>query len=175
MGKSSNGSPPKRRTVLTVPEMDWVVPVLQQWVEEVRPLFSPGNLPVLWMTERRGRLSRRAINEAFEEARDAAGLDPVLDLHCLRHLYHAPDRVRLPYGGSRARVISCMLASVPGLEAGAAQRVLAAARADRGRALREVDAVLKEHPGALVTVPAGYPLALVRLAHSRRHRQPETR
>ena len=39
------------------------------------------------MTERRGRLSRRAINEAFEEARDAAGLDPVLDLHCLRHSY----------------------------------------------------------------------------------------
>jgi hypothetical protein len=27
-GKSSNGSPPTRRTVLTVPEMDWVVPVL---------------------------------------------------------------------------------------------------------------------------------------------------
>ena len=39
-GKSSNGSPPKRRTVLTVPEMDWVVPVLQQWVEEVRTLFA---------------------------------------------------------------------------------------------------------------------------------------
>jgi integrase len=30
-GKSSRGSPPKRRTVLTVPEMDWVVPVLEQW------------------------------------------------------------------------------------------------------------------------------------------------
>ena len=86
-GKSSNGSPPKRRTVLTVPEMDWAVPVLQRWVEEVRPLFSPGNLPALWVTERRGRLSRRAINEAFEEARNAAGLDPVLDLHCLRHSY----------------------------------------------------------------------------------------
>ena len=43
--------------------------------------------PALWVTERRGRLSRRAINEAFEEARDAAGLDPVLDLHCLRHSY----------------------------------------------------------------------------------------
>jgi site-specific recombinase XerD len=86
-GKSSNGSPPKRRTVLTVPEMDWVVPVLQQWIEEVRPLFSPGAHPALWVTERRGRLSRRAINEAFEEARDAAGLDPVLDLHCLRHSY----------------------------------------------------------------------------------------
>ncbi|HUY44353.1 MAG TPA: tyrosine-type recombinase/integrase [Streptosporangiaceae bacterium] len=86
-GKSSNGSPPKRRTVLTVPEMDWVVPVLQQWVEEVRTLFAPGNHPALWVTERRGRLSCRAINEAFEEARDAAGLDPVLDLHCLRHSY----------------------------------------------------------------------------------------
>jgi integrase/recombinase XerD len=86
-GKSSNGSPPKRRTVLTVPEMDWVVPVIQQWIEEVRPLLSPGAHPALWVTERRGRLSRRAINEAFEEARDAAGLDPVLDLHCLRHSY----------------------------------------------------------------------------------------
>ncbi|HWF80934.1 MAG TPA: hypothetical protein VN695_10135 [Streptosporangiaceae bacterium] len=44
-GKSSNGSPPTRRTVLTVLEMDWAVPVLQQWVEQVRPLVSPGNLP----------------------------------------------------------------------------------------------------------------------------------
>jgi len=59
-----------------------------------------------------------------------------------------------------------MLASVPGLDAGAAQRVLATARADHGRALREVDAVLKEHPGALVTAPAACPLALVRLAHA---------
>jgi integrase len=29
-GKSSRGSRPKRRTVLTVPEMDWIVPILQQ-------------------------------------------------------------------------------------------------------------------------------------------------
>jgi integrase/recombinase XerD len=86
-GKSSNGSPPKRRTVLTVPEMDWVVPALRQWIEEIRPLFTPGAHPALWVTERRGRLSRRAINEAFEDARDAAGLDPALDLHCLRHSY----------------------------------------------------------------------------------------
>ncbi|WP_442943336.1 hypothetical protein [Nocardia sp. NBC_00565] len=28
-GKSSKGSPPKRRTVLTVPEMDWIVEVLE--------------------------------------------------------------------------------------------------------------------------------------------------
>lgn len=39
------------------------------------------------MTERAGRISLRRINEAFVTARDAAGLDPTLDLHCLRHSY----------------------------------------------------------------------------------------
>ena len=29
----------------------------------------------------------RSINEAFTTARDAAGLDLSLDLHCLRHYY----------------------------------------------------------------------------------------
>lgn len=86
-GKSSRGSPPKRRTVLTVPEMDWIVPVLEQWMSEVRPLFGAGEHPGLWATERAGRISLRRINEAFAAARDAAGLDPVLDLHCLRHSY----------------------------------------------------------------------------------------
>lgn len=38
-GKASNGSPPKRRTVLTVHEMDWIVDVLDHWVTEVRPAF----------------------------------------------------------------------------------------------------------------------------------------
>jgi hypothetical protein len=65
-----------------------------------------------------------------------------------------------------ARVISCLVASVPELDTGAAQRALVTARADRGRALREVEALLKEHPGALVITPAAYPLALVRLAQA---------
>lgn len=86
-GKSSRGGPPKRRTVLLAPEMDWVVPVLEQWLTEVRPLLSPGRHPALWVTERRGRVSLRGVNEAFVAARQAAGLDPVLDLHCLRHSY----------------------------------------------------------------------------------------
>lgn len=86
-GKSSRGSPPKRRTVLLVPEMDWVAEVLEQWVAEVRPLYSPGAHPALWVTERAGRLSRRSVSEAFTIARDLAGLDRVLDLHCLRHSY----------------------------------------------------------------------------------------
>jgi site-specific recombinase XerD len=86
-GKSSRGSPPRRRTVLTVPEMDWIVSVLQQWCEEVRPAFGVGAQPALWVTERASRLSMRSINEAFATARDVAGLDPSLDLHCLRHSY----------------------------------------------------------------------------------------
>jgi hypothetical protein len=69
-----------------------------------------------------------------------------------------------PDGESRARVTSCLVASVPGLDVGAAQRALAAARAEYGQALHEVDALLKEQPDALVTTPAAYPLALVRLA-----------
>jgi site-specific recombinase XerD len=86
-GKSSRGSPPKRRTVLTVPELDWIVEVLTQYVEEVRPLFTPGGHPALWVTERRGRLSRRAANDAFAAARRDAGLSEDLDLHSLRHSY----------------------------------------------------------------------------------------
>jgi len=86
-GKSSRGSAPKRRMVLTVPEMDWIVEVLEGYLEEVRPGFGPGRHPALWVTERCGRLSKRSANAAFVNARDAAGLDKALDLHSLRHSY----------------------------------------------------------------------------------------
>jgi integrase/recombinase XerD len=84
-GKSSNGSPPRRRTVFTVPEMDWLPGVIDQYVTEVRPRFGAGDHPALWVTERCGRLSRRGANEAFTTAREAAGLPAELDLHSLRH------------------------------------------------------------------------------------------
>jgi hypothetical protein len=71
-----------------------------------------------------------------------------------------------PDSESRARVTSRLVASVPGLDTAAARRVLATARADRGRALREVEALLTEHPGALAIAPVAYPLVLVRLAHA---------
>ena len=86
-GKASNGSPPKRRTVLTVKEFDWIVGVLDHWVTEVRPAFSPGSLAALFVTERCSRMSLRGVNKAFTTARDAAGMPPELDLHCLRHSY----------------------------------------------------------------------------------------
>ncbi len=86
-GKASRGSPPKRRTVLTVPEMDWVVPLLSEWSDEWRPMFDPGAHRALWMTERRGRISVRHLDDAFNAARERSGLAAELDLHSLRHSY----------------------------------------------------------------------------------------
>jgi site-specific recombinase XerD len=84
-GKASRGSPPKRRTVLSV--HDWAVHALAQYVEQVRDGFDPGRHPALWVTERRGRVSRRHVNARFAAYRRGAGLPEELDLHCLRHSY----------------------------------------------------------------------------------------
>jgi integrase/recombinase XerD len=86
-GKASRGSPPKRRTVLTVPEFDWVVDLLRHWVEQVRPLLAPERHPALWITERRGRISTGYLNEMFTRTREDAELPAELDLHSLRHSY----------------------------------------------------------------------------------------
>jgi site-specific recombinase XerD len=73
--------------VLTVPEMDWVVEVLDYYLTEVRPCLTPSPRPALWVSERCGRLSLRCANDAFGAAREAAGLPETLDLHSLRHSY----------------------------------------------------------------------------------------
>ncbi|GGM26427.1 hypothetical protein GCM10010129_83640 [Streptomyces fumigatiscleroticus] len=86
-GKASRGSPPKRRTVLTVPEMDWVVDLLEEWVDDVRGRFGPGRHPALWVTERRSRMGLRRLDEVFALVREQAGLPQELELHCLRHTY----------------------------------------------------------------------------------------
>lgn len=86
-GKASSGSAPKRRTVLTVPELDWIVGLLREWVEDVRPLLAPQRHPALWITERCGRVSLRHLNDAFAAAREDAELPAELDLHSLRHSY----------------------------------------------------------------------------------------
>jgi site-specific recombinase XerD len=84
-GKASRGSPPKRRTVLSV--FDWAVECLREYVEQVREGFGSGEHPALWVTERRGRVSARHVNERFARYRDELGLPAELDLHCLRHSY----------------------------------------------------------------------------------------
>ncbi|MCP9276333.1 tyrosine-type recombinase/integrase [Mycolicibacterium arenosum] len=85
--KSSRGSTPRRRTVLAVPEFDWVIDGLRQWVLEARPLLGPGPRPELWLTERRVRVSLRLMDRRFAFLRAEAGLAPELALHCLRHSY----------------------------------------------------------------------------------------
>jgi site-specific recombinase XerD len=86
-GKSSKGGPPKRRTVLTVPEMDWIVEVLTAWTQEVRPLFGPGAHPAVFVTERCTRISPGYLDTLFSRTAAQAGLPRELELHCLRHSY----------------------------------------------------------------------------------------
>lgn len=111
-GKAKRGSPPRRRTVLSV--FDWAVEALQQYVEEVRPAFGFASHPAVWITERGGRISPRAVDERFAAYRDAVGLPPELDLHCLRHSYvthlveagfperFVTDQVGHPWGSTTA-------------------------------------------------------------------------
>lgn len=86
-GKGVKGSPPRRRTVLLVPEFDWIPDLLHHWTADLRPGFSPGAHPSLWMTERAGRVQVTRLDENFAEIREAAGLPSELTLHSLRHSY----------------------------------------------------------------------------------------
>lgn len=84
-GKAKRGGSPRRRTVASL--FDWAVDALEYYLTEVRPLFDPGALPALWVTERRTRLSRRSVDNSFARYRDAGAVAPGLDVHCLRHSY----------------------------------------------------------------------------------------
>ena len=83
-GKANKGSPPKRRSVLTV--LPWTVELLSEWVEEVLPAFGCAG-PALWPTERADRLSLSPINHRFAAYRDALGLPAGLEFHSLRRSY----------------------------------------------------------------------------------------
>lgn len=84
-GKAMRGSPPRRRTVLSV--FGWATEAVEQYLGEVRPAFEPGDHPAMWVTERRGRISGRVLNERLCAYRVALGLPAELDLHALRHSY----------------------------------------------------------------------------------------
>ena len=86
-GKAVRGGVPRRRTVLAVPEFDWAIEGLRQWVEQARPLFATTAHPALWVTERLTRVSLRYFDQRFAAVRAEIGLDPALSLHCLRHSY----------------------------------------------------------------------------------------
>ncbi|MFD0207510.1 MULTISPECIES: tyrosine-type recombinase/integrase [Saccharothrix] len=84
-GKAKPGSPPKRRSVLTV--WDWSAEVLEEWVTEIRPRMAHSTGPALWPSEQSARISGAALNARFATYRDALGLEPGLDFHSLRRSY----------------------------------------------------------------------------------------
>jgi integrase/recombinase XerC len=92
-GKANKGSPPKRRSVLTV--WPWTVEVLTEWIEEFWPTFGAVD-GALWPTEQAQRLTLSPINHRFAAYRDALDLPPGLDFHSLRRSYvtHLIERGR---------------------------------------------------------------------------------
>jgi site-specific recombinase XerD len=84
-GKAQKGSPPKRRSVLTV--WSWAAEILEQWDTEVRPLFTTAEAGALWPSERGPRIGFSQINTRFAAYRDALGLDRALDFHSFRRSY----------------------------------------------------------------------------------------
>lgn len=84
-GKAAKGSPPRRRSVLTV--MDWSVEVIAEWVEDVWPDLEASDGAGLWPSERGPLVSEDRINAAFARSAKTTGLADGLTLHCLRHSY----------------------------------------------------------------------------------------
>ncbi|WP_406423427.1 site-specific integrase [Streptomyces sp. NBC_00873] len=80
---------------------DWSAEILQQWNEEVRPLFPTAGSGALWPSERSARVGFSQMNARFHAYRDALGLDDGLDFHSFRRSYgtHLTERPP-PVGGS---------------------------------------------------------------------------
>ncbi len=83
-GKALQGSPPRRRTVLTT--MGWSAETLAEWVQEIRPGYATTSTS-LWPTERGAAISTDHLNTRFAAYRQACGLPAELGPHCLRHSY----------------------------------------------------------------------------------------
>jgi len=66
---------------------DWAVEVVEQYLEEIRPLYGRDEHPALWLTERGGRVTSPYISERFATYRDELGLPGELTPHALRHSY----------------------------------------------------------------------------------------
>lgn len=85
-GKAMKGSPPKRRSVLTV--WEWTPEVIEQWIDQVRPAFGRSSSSYnLWPSERTHRVSLSQLNSRFALYRDQLGFDEGLDFHSLRRSY----------------------------------------------------------------------------------------
>jgi len=84
-GKAQRGSPPKRRSVLTV--WPWTVEIAAEYFGEVRPLLAQAGNPAAWPSERGSRIGLEVLNHRLSAYRDALGFDRRLDFHSLRRSY----------------------------------------------------------------------------------------
>lgn len=84
-GKATKGSPPKRRSVLTV--WTWTPATIEEWITEVRPGMRHSTSRALWPSERGARIGVQRLDSRFAAYRDAVGLDPALEFHSLRRSY----------------------------------------------------------------------------------------
>jgi len=82
-GKAMKGSPPKRRSVLTV--FDWSAEIIADWLERGHPRMTDGL--DLFPSERGTLVSETALNRRFNRYCEDLGLSPGLDIHSLRRSY----------------------------------------------------------------------------------------
>jgi len=86
--KGTAGSGPRRRTVLTCPEFEWIVDILGFWINEGRRRFPTADRSdALWPSERGDRVTLERLGASFHALRKHAGLPDELGLHALRHSY----------------------------------------------------------------------------------------
>jgi len=87
--KGTAASGPRRRTVLTVPEFEWVVPMMEKWMSSTRRgRFATADRSLaLWPSERSARVGIGTLGDSWTAARREVGLPEELGLHCLRHSY----------------------------------------------------------------------------------------
>ncbi|WP_053682523.1 tyrosine-type recombinase/integrase [Streptomyces sp. WM4235] len=89
-GKAKKGSPPKRRSVLTV--WHWTPHTIEEWISEVRPGMQHSTGRTLWLSERGPRVGVQRLDSRFAAYRDAAGLIRA----------YVQSRQHLPYASSRS-------------------------------------------------------------------------
>jgi integrase/recombinase XerD len=142
--KGTRGSGPRRRTVLTVPEFDWAVPMMEQWTAAGhRDRFPTAERSrALWPSERGDRVTTGALGDSFAAARDAAGLPKELGLHCLRHSYvthlieagYDPSFVQTQVGHSYASTTSLYTSVSADFKQKTVQQMIARRTAQREKA-----------------------------------------
>jgi integrase len=76
----------KARRVLLVAPMAWVVPVLRDYVDNVRPLRTVDS-EYLFVGGGRNKISHDGLGRCFRRAADAIGLNRTFVCHSLRHTY----------------------------------------------------------------------------------------